>query len=89
MQHWGDITFLRWELQKGICTICGKRMNLNEKRIELMMIGHHKTNKSKGGDDSLENNESRHTSCERWAHKVSKDGNPSKKQIYHFRRYGE
>lgn len=84
--EWADITFLAWENQKGICTICGRYIWLNTKAIPDKLIGHHIHNKSQGGLDILSNCEARHASpCEVWAHQVTPGGNPTKHQISEFR----
>ncbi len=76
MSDWQLATFIAWENQKGQCTICGNRISLRGG-----YIGHHKRNRSQGGESTPSNCECRHVSCERLAHKITKCGNPTQLQV--------
>ena len=71
---WKDCTFLAWEEQKGTCLLCGEHIYLKEDCFERRLIGHHKHNRSKGGNSTPENCEARHWCCEQKAHQLAKDG---------------
>jgi 5-methylcytosine-specific restriction endonuclease McrA len=75
MTEWRDSTFLAFENQGCKCTICGNRLSLLDKSSEGRMVGHHIISRQ-FGDNSVSNAEARHASCEAWAHKQWKDGNP-------------
>lgn len=83
---WQNVTFVAWENQGGICPICNQRIYLTEKSKERRLIGHHVTNRSKGGPSTTENCQARHAECEVLAHKVSRDGNPSQAKLAKYMR---
>lgn len=78
-------TFTALERQEGVCPICGNEIRLSGRNKSPDLVGHHIVNRCFGRIDTADNCEARHASCERWAHKTVRDGNPSYAQISLYR----
>ena len=59
----GRIEYL-WREQEGRCTVCGQLLRPEEQDWHI----HHRQWKSNGGDDTLENMELLHATCQRQIH---------------------
>jgi 5-methylcytosine-specific restriction endonuclease McrA len=65
---WGAVRQQVYDKQGGCCSVCGLFLDKH-------FVIHHKKNRCRGGNETLENAEARHAECEKLMHRLYEDGN--------------